>query len=572
MQDHKLIIYQTLVRLFGNKNTARLPYGTKDENGVGKFDDFDDTALRALKQFGYTHIWYTGVLEHALVTDYTAYGIRRDNPNVVKGRAGSPYAIKDFYDVNPDLATDVHARLAEFDELVRRTHRHGLKVIIDFVPNHVARQYFSDAKPAHVQDLGEGDNDSKAFDPQNNFYYCPDEPFVVPPHHSLPNEKDSMPYFEFPAKATGNDSFTAKPSVTDWYETVKLNYGVDYIDGHRKYFSPVPSTWLKMEEILLYWAARKVDAFRCDMVEMVPIEFWGWVIPRLKQRFPHLLFIAEVYNADLHHRYIYDAHFDYLYDKVVLYDTLRNILTHGHAASDINHCWNRLEGINNRMLRFLENHDEHRFAAPQFAGDAFAAVPAMTVSATLHAGPVMLYFGQELGEEGQDAEGYSSHDGKTTIFDYWSLASHQAWMNGGAFDGGGLNERQKQLQAFYRQLFLICREHAAIREGHFYDLLPENQGNRWFDTSKVYAYLRHKGESRMLIAVNFDKSQTKVSKIRISAQAFEKMGMARHQGYYAEELLYGGLALHFEPQVAQEEGLNVVLPPLSARIFDLRKG
>ena len=68
------------------------------------------------------------------MTDYRAFGIERDDPDVVKGRAGSPYAIKDYYDIDPDLAVDVNHRMAEFESLVDRTHQHGMKVIIDFVP------------------------------------------------------------------------------------------------------------------------------------------------------------------------------------------------------------------------------------------------------------------------------------------------------------------------------------------------------------------------------------------------------------------------------------------------------
>src|ERR1700760_1640144 len=98
-QGHKLIIYQLLPRLFGNTKTINKIYGSVDENGSGKFNDINDKALTALKGMGFTHVWYTGIIEHATMTDYSAAGIRPDDPDVVKGRAGSPYAVKDYYDV-----------------------------------------------------------------------------------------------------------------------------------------------------------------------------------------------------------------------------------------------------------------------------------------------------------------------------------------------------------------------------------------------------------------------------------------------------------------------------------------
>ena len=359
----KIVVYQIYTRLFGNLNTTNKFYGNRDENGVGKFNDITDKALTSLKKFGISHVWFTGVIEHATMTDYSAFGIPKDNPYVVKGIAGSPYAIKDYYDVNPDLAVDVPNRMKEFEALVERSHRADLKVIIDCVPNHVARQYHSDVKPKGVKDFGEEDNKNVSFDPQNNFYYLPNQAFQVPDNVPIPPGVEAFPYAENPAKATGNDVFAAKPSINDWFETVKLNYGVDYLNGRQKHFSPIPSTWLKMRDILLYWAQKGVDGFRCDMAEMVPFEFWGWVIPEVKKVYPNQLFIAEIYNPTEYHNYLFNGKFDYLYDKVGLYDSLRRLMEgHGHAG-DITRVWQNESGnFSNRMHRFLENHDEQRIA------------------------------------------------------------------------------------------------------------------------------------------------------------------------------------------------------------------
>ena len=290
----KIVIYQVFPRWFGNTNTQLVKNGSLAQNGVGKFSAFTPKALAAIAELGVSHIWYTGVIEHATKTDYTAYGIRKDHTAIVKGQAGSPYAIKDYYDIDPDLADSVPDRMEEFEALVRRTHEAGMKVIIDFVPNHVARQYFSDRKENYVGDLGDHDNVNKAFDPNNNFYYLPGQTLVL---HFDDQDDEDFEYSEFPAKVTGNNCFSATPGINDWYETVKLNYGVDYQNGGACHFSPIPDTWSKMLDILLFWAAKGIDGFRCDMAEMVPVEFWNWAIPRVKQQFP-VIFIAEVYNPD----------------------------------------------------------------------------------------------------------------------------------------------------------------------------------------------------------------------------------------------------------------------------------
>lgn len=340
MNKDKIIIYQLLPRLFTNRCPNCVPNGTIKQNGSGKFNDIDSTVLASIRNLGITHIWYTGIIEHATRTDYSDFGIAPDNPHIVKGNAGSPYAIKDYYDVDPDLAVDIDHRMAEFDNLVRRTHDSGMKVIIDFVPNHVARQYHSDAKPTGIDDLGATDDVSKHFSPNNNFYYIPRQLFS--PQIDLGTGAGA--YYEFPAKATGNDCFSAFPSCNDWYETVKLNYGFDYSNGS-SHFSPIPDTWFKMVNILRFWAAKGIDAFRCDMAFMVPVQFWHWAIPIVKEKYPQVKFIAEIYDTNLYRQFINDAGFDYLYDKVNLYDTLRGIITGGISAATITNCWQAVDGI-----------------------------------------------------------------------------------------------------------------------------------------------------------------------------------------------------------------------------------
>lgn len=533
-QKNKMVIYQVFPRWFGNLRPSPVMNGSLAENGVGKFSAFTPLALSKIKELGVTHVWYTGVIEHATKTDYTMFGIRKDHSAVVKGKAGSPYAIKDYYDIDPDLADNIQNRMSEFEDLVKRTHEAGMKVIIDFVPNHVARQYFSDAREPFVEDLGQTDNVSKAFDVNNNFYYLPGQTLTL---RFDPQREEDFAYSEFPAKVTGNNHFDAYPSQNDWYETVKLNYGVDYMHGGACHFNTIPNTWEKMLEILLFWADKGVDGFRCDMAEMVPVEFWNWVIPQVK-KVRDVIFIAEVYNPDEYRNYIYTGHFDYLYDKVGLYDTVRAVMCGQAPASNISHCWQSLEGIQKNMLNFLENHDEQRVASDFFAGDARPGIPGMIVSTAMNTNPVMIYSGQELGERGMDAEGFSGRDGRTTIFDYWSVESLRNWNNNGLFDGAKLTPAERSLREMYAKLLNVVRSEPVIVEGAFYDLMYANSGNPYFNPNRQYAFLRKWKNEVLLVVVNFDRADQCVW-VNIPVEAFKALDFEDNKPAELTDLLTG---------------------------------
>jgi glycosidase len=531
----KIVIYQVLPRLFGNDNSNCTYNGDMATNGCGKLADFDKKALSKIKELGATHIWYTGVIEHATQTDYSAYGIPVDHPAIVKGKAGSPYAIKDYYDIDPDLAVDVDNRMGEFEALVERTHKAGLRMIIDFVPNHVARQYCPDKQPEGTAVLGEGDDPTQAFSTENNFYYIPQSEL----HGQFDMRGDAAEtYREFPAKATGNDRFDAYPNSNDWYETVKLNYGVDYCNGRSCHFSPTPDTWQKMVQILLFWASKGIDGFRCDMAEMVPVEFWEWAIPQVKTAYPDIIFIAEVYNPAEYRNYIFRGGFDYLYDKVGLYDTLRNITCGQESATAISRCWQSLEGIEKKMLNFLENHDEQRVASDYFAANPFKAVPALIVSACMNTNPMMIYFGQEFGEMGMDSEGFSGRDGRTTIFDYWSVETIRCWRNEGKFDGKLLTKEQKLLQGIYKKVLHICNDEKAVSEGSFFDLMYANINGWRFNEHKQYAFFRKHDNELLLIAVNFDSLPADIA-INIPPHAFDCLQIQPIDCCKATDLLTG---------------------------------
>ena len=508
-QSQKVIVYQVFTRLYGNRDTTRKENGTIADNGCGKMADFTPAVLRGIAKMGISHVWYTGVIRHATQTDYSQYGIPRQHPAVVKGKAGSPYAIADYYDIDPDLAVDVKLRMQEFEQLVQRTHDAGLKVIIDFVPNHVARQYKSVCKPRGVKDLGETDNAMMGFDPQNNFYYCPGQRFM--PYFDLYGGEPE-PYLEEPAKATGNDHFDNAPGQNDWYETVKLNYGVDYYAGRVGHFDPMPDTWKKMTDILLFWAKKGVDGFRCDMAEMVPAEFWAYATKVVKSKYKQLVFIGEVYNPGEYRHYLASG-FDWLYDKVGMYDTMRAVICHHAPASAISHAWQATDDIRDHMLYFLENHDEQRVASDFFAASGWKGVPGMIASLLMQQNPFMLYAGEEYGERGMDREGFSGNDGRTTIFDYWSVDTL-------------CRAAQKKLTADEEALFdihqktmLLARQEKAVTDGVFFDLMYVNG-----HLERQYAFLRYAEGELLLVVTNFEDRDV-VTDVNIPAHAFDYLGI-----------------------------------------------
>ena len=530
--NKKLIIYQLFPRLFTNRNTSCVPGGTISENGAGKMNDITPRVLKSLKELGVSHVWYTGVIEHSTKTDYTRYGIAKDNDYIVKGNAGSPYAIKDYYDIDPDIAVDVDNRMGEFEKLVERTHKAGLKVIIDFVPNHVARQYHSDAKPQGIEDLGQGDDSTYFFKPSNNFYYITRQLFSP----SIDLGDGDNAYYEFPAKATGNDCFNAFPTANDWYETVKLNYGVDYGDGSR-HFTPIPNTWFKMLHILRFWASKGVDGFRCDMAFMVPIEFWSWAIRQVKEKYPEILFIAELYDVGIYRDFINVAGFDYLYDKVNLYDTLRAIQCSNVSAACLTNCWQTVEGISDKMLNFMENHDEQRFASRFFAGSAALALPELVASTTMSRAPFLLYQGQELGEAAIDSEGFSGDDGRTTIFDYWSIPSVRRWYNNGKCDGGQSSDRELSLRNLYIKVLNIATSEKAIVKGDFFDLMYVNYNNPHFDPHRMYSYVRSFEDETIFVILNFGNHDVD-AEVNVPYHLFETLGVEQGE-YSANDLITG---------------------------------
>lgn len=563
----KFTIYQMLPRLFGNQTSHPQAHGSMQVNGVGKFNDISAKALREIRKLGITHVWFTGVIEHATMTDFSEFGIKPDHPWTVKGQAGSPYAIKDYFDVAPDLAESVPDRMEEFEDLVARTHKAGMKVIIDFVPNHVARSYRSDQVPEGIKDLGKDDNPHAGFAPHNNFLYLPNEELKLPegyePFGPKGIKEPAVAYREVPAKVSGDDVFSPKPSINNWFETVKLNYGIDFTRDWRNHFNPPPDTWMKMKEIVRFWAQKGVDGFRCDMVHMVPIPFWNWMISQLKEEFPDLIFIGEIYEPSRYPAYIFEGGFDYLYDKVGLYDHLRLVMNVEESTRNIHKPLRETEYVKEHMLHFLENHDEQRIASPEFAGDMQKGIPAMTVSATHSRGPVMIYFGQEVGEPAAGEAGFSGDDGRTTLFDYYTVPELQKWFNGGKCNQTKLSKPQRALRKFYTQLLNLCTNSEAIREGHFYELPAADIETD--HTHMIYSYLRHTKNQQLYIIANFDPINSIEVPIFIPEHAWQTMEMNAWDQYQLKELLEG------EEEMPLAGESKVEMPPLSARIFELVK-
>lgn len=519
----KVIIYQMLPRLWGNIGGKNIKNGTLKDNGCGKFSSIDTISLKYLRSLGVSHVWYTGIIRHATAED--SDGCTPSSADWVKGRAGSPYSITDYYDVNPYLADEPENRMEEFHKLVERTHAAGLKVIIDFVPNHVARDYgrFAAAHPSPtgMAALGESDDKSVHWKDSNDFFYYPGIPLALP----IQNQT----YMEMPAMASGN-SYTSSPGVNDWYDTIKLNY----CDTHTE-------TWEKMYDIVNFWAGQGVDGFRCDMVELVPPAFFKWLISRIKKDRPDLLFVAEVYQKTLYSKYIREIGFDLLYDKSGIYDTLRAIVEKNakdsgvpvedwQSAKRITWNWQSLGDLQPYMLNFLENHDEQRFASDFFGCDARNSYAALYTALYLNNAPFMLYAGEEVGERGMDNEGFSGRDGRTSIFDWWapsSLTRLYKYIHG---EKEALAPEEETMLDTYRKALKFAAEDNAVSKGTFYDLCYCNYASDGFNPDRHFAFLRDFEDETLLIVCNFSKNDADM-KISIPEHAFNWMKMPESEEF-----------------------------------------
>lgn len=591
--NNKKVVYQVFTRLFGNTNTTNKPWGTIEENGVGKFADFNDKALQEIKDLGVTHIWYTGVPHHDVIRDYTAFGISNDDPDVVKGRAGSPYAVKDYYNVNPDMAIDPAKRLEEFEALIERTHNNGLKLLIDIVPNHVARNYQSLTNPEGTKDFGADDDTSVQYDVNNNFYYNPGEAFQVPdplngyqPLGGDPHPMSDGEFDENPAKWTGNGSRASKPHFYDWYETVKVNYGIspdgrkdfaelpegaDNLDykAHYEFWKDktVPDSWIKFRDIAYYWLDKGVDGFRFDMAEMVPVEFWSYMNSSIKMKNPNAFLLAEVYNPSLYRDYIKKGKMDYLYDKVELYDTIKHVMQ-GHGWTDnIPPIQEGLKDIEHHMIHFLENHDEQRIASPDFAGDALKGKPAMVVSTTISTSPTLVYFGQEFGEPGAEDAGFGKPT-RTSIFDYVGVPTVQRWVNDKKFDGGQSTEAEKSLRDFYKRLLNFTINSSALM-GAYQDIHTHNRNATEGYDQRLLSFARWSDDEQLIIISNFDAERSYEVDLKVPDNIIADWKLSAGS-YEMADQLYGESTTNLE--VSEGDAvMKVSLKPLQSYIFKLKK-
>ena len=590
-KEQKKVIYQVFTRLFGNENTTNKPWGTIEENGVGKFNDFTDKALQEIKDLGITHIWYTGILHHATITDYTKYGISNDDPDIVKGRAGSPYAVKDYYQVDPDLAVDPEKRMEEFEQLIKRSHKAGMEVIIDIIPNHIARAYEGKNNPEGISDFGEQDDKTVTYKKNNNFYYVIGENFEAPvwQNNYLPlgGEKNALAdgkFEEIPAKWTGNGSRLAQPDFYDWYETVKINYGVKP-DGTKDFDSlpegfdkkgyeehvefwkdkDMPDSWIKFKDIALFWLEKGVDGLRFDMAEMVPVEFWSYLNSTIKVKYPNALLLAEVYNPAMYRDYIHLGKMDYLYDKVALYDTIKHVMQ-GHGLTDnLPQIQNDLADIEHNMIHFLENHDEQRIASPDFAGSAEKGKPAMVVSTTISTAPTLIYFAQELGEPGKENAGFGTAT-RTSIFDYVGVPNHQRWMNNKQFDGGKLSESEKELRNFYKRLLNFTIKSSALM-GAYEEIHSYNRDNSDNYNHRVFSFVRWSDNEKLIIVTNFDGEETYEFDLKIPKTIINTWNL-KDGKYQVTDQLYGKIS----SELIVENGIATIkikLAPLESLILKL---
>ena len=591
--ESRPVVYQLVVRYFGNIDGTNKTNGTLAENGVGKFAHVNDRALNSLDELGATHIWLTGVLQQATATDYSKIDHPPDDPDVLKGRAGSFFAVEDYFDVSPDYALDPEDRMEEFEALVERIHDHDMKVMIDLVPNHVARTYHSDIKPE--LDIGRDDDTSTFFDPQNNFFYLVDPEgqsleLPNPPNWERPlgadgtierEDNDGMPEGDVP-KVTGNNRATPSPSTSDWYETVKLNYGYNFETGESSY-DPVPDTWKKMNRVIAYWQNKGVDGFRADFAHLVPVEAWSYLIERAERRDEDVYFLAEAYSSPrappgFSLPNLVQVGFDAVYDDAT-YDRLKEVFCCGKWANDLPEVLPD-DFMFDKFLRYAENHDERRVASPINEGEpsesGFGSMEAGRAAAgtlfLLGSGPVLLFNGQTVGEPGEGKEGFDGDDGRTTIFDYWTMPQMAKWVNDHQYDGGQLGPEQRELRQWYAELVGVAQR-PGFASGEIYMLQNHNrQKDGYTGGEHVLSFLRYDVERDVtwLVIANYDdNSHTPI--VGIPEEALQFANLDQHETLVGDPVISEADRLQMSSEAAPD-GMRIPLPGHGLRVFRLKDG
>ena len=583
------VIYQLFVRHFSNFQKGGVRNGTRKQNGCGTFAGVNDAALEAIAQMGVTHLWLTGVLRHATQTPHP--GLPAHPACVVKGIAGSPYAVTDYFDVDPDLAEEPQERMEEFCALLGRVRRCGMVPMLDFVPNHVSRCY---ASRGHSElEPGMWDRKDVFFARDNAFYY------LAPPPNG--DRRVILPEGEFEAergcgRVTGNNAATWLPSVFDWYETVKLNYGCDYRHGAAEAESlpgvlttadAVPRTWRIMDHVLAWWQELGVGGFRCDMAHMIPLPFWRWEIARARLRDEAVFFMAEAYDDPMKLtpgdplQDLLAAGFSGVYDAPA-YRALRDLYEGGVWANDLDTFHRPENPLFTGGVRFVENHDEPRLASPLFWGNCGADVAraVMTAPYTTSCGPVLFYNGQETLERAEGPTGFGGDNGRTSIFDYTTLPRLQRWTCGGRYDGSELSTEELELRCFCGRLLRFL-QHPALAAGTFYGLNWSNratpgygrEGEETTSGHRLYAFLRHNSQSRhtLLIVCNFSPNRNADTHIHIPRNACEWAHKTAPRFSFTDILDPASAPLSATPDQLDTDGLPVHIPAGNARIFEWKQ-
>jgi glycosidase len=340
-----------------------------------------------------------------------------------------------------------------------------------------------------------------------------------------------------------------------------------------------------MDVVLAYWQGLGVDGFRCDFAHWVPVEFWKWAIARARSRAP-AYFFAEAYdNPDAAPGFspsaFVQAGFDALYDYQ-LYNGVKGIFASGKWCNDLDALLPDA-AVEGHLLRYAENHDECRAAAPIKLGDPGnsgfgSAWEGFAVTALLHAlgpDPALLYNGQEVGEPGQGAEGFGGDDGRTTIFDYWTMPAFARWVNGHAYDGANLTGDQQSLRSSYLVLWKLLSQ-PAFAEGKVYSIQSANKAAPSYGGSGqwMYGFLRYQPDAGQtyLVLINLDPANGYQPKVHLPTEA---LNQAR--------LPPSGATLHFadafSPYTASAAasdlptlGVEIDMPPLGVRMLRITSG
>ena len=178
----------------------------------------------------------------------------------------------------------------------------------------------------------------------------------------------------------------------------------------------------------------------------------------------------------------------------------------------------------------------------------------------------MVYFGQEVGEAGNENAGFGTHS-RTSIFDYIGVPNHQRWMNEGKFDGGQLSDSEKNLRDFYKRLLNFSINSSALM-GSYQEIQSVNRQNNVGYDELIYSYVRWSEKQKLIVVANFSSEKTSEFDLKVPSDIISKWKLKDGEYQLTDQLYQKNIV---QLKVINGEGIaKVKIEPSESFIFELK--